>query len=153
MTIDEVEVLRRKGWQVSFTGAGDGWWCRAVALGLAHGEGSGETLCKAAEQALQATRAMEDDPKVLIKEYGPRIEKLAKEIFGEAAYQGIEPVESPEPGEPLRIAISVEPKVTPKEYVDQDMTFTRRLIDEFPRQVSIACILEVDWHDDSDLGR
>lgn len=145
MTIDEVEVLRRKGWQFSFTGAGDGWWCRAVALGLAHGQGSGKTLCKAAEKALQAARTMEDDPKVLIGKYGPRIEKLAKEIFGEGVFQGIEPVESPEPGEPLRIAISVEPKVTTKEYVDQDMAFTSRLMDEFPRQVSIACILEVDW--------
>lgn len=151
--MQEVEDLRTKGWQFQFASDGDAWWCRAVALGLAHGEGGGETLEKAAEQALQAVRTMEDDPKVLIKEYGPRIEKLAKEIFGEGVFKGIEPVESPEPGEPLRIAISVEPKVTPKEYVDQDMTFSRRLMDEFPRQVSIACILEVDWHDDSDLGR
>lgn len=144
-TMQEVQELREKGWQFRFASDGEGWWCRAVALGLAHGEGGGKTIEEAAEQALKTARSMEDDPKVLIKEYGPRIEKLAKEIFGEAAYQGIEPVESSEEDEPVQIAISVMPLVDPKAYVDLEVKFIHRLLEEFPRDFTRSFIIEVDW--------
>lgn len=147
-TMQEVEDLRAKGWQFTFNGDTQGWWCRAVALGLAHGMGSGETIEKAAERALKTTRAMEDDPKVLIKEFGPRIERLAKEIFGEAAYQGIEPVESPESGEPVRIAMSILQMVQPKAYVDLEVKFIQRMIEEFPRDFTRSFIIEVDYSDE-----
>lgn len=151
-TMKEVQELKDKGWQFRFASDGDDWWCRAVALGLAHGEGGGKTLCKAAEEALKAARSMEDDPKVLIKEYGPRIEKLAKEIFGEAAYQGIEPVESPEPEEPVRIAMSLIQLVKPKAFVDLEMKFLHRLTEEFPRDFTRSFIIEVDYPEEKAKG-
>jgi hypothetical protein len=145
MIMQEVEALRAKGWQFQFASDGDAWWCKAVALGLAYGEGSGETLEKAAEDALKTTRAMEDAPKVLIKEYGLRIEKLAKEIFGEAAYQGIEPVESPEEFEPVRIAMSLLQMVAPGAYMDLEVKFIRRMMAEFPKEFTRSFIIEVDY--------
>lgn len=147
-TLDEVQALRSKGWQFQFASNGEDWWCRAVALGLAYGEGGGETLEKAAEEALKEARTMEDDPKVLIKEYGPRIEKLAKEIFGEAAYQGIEPVESPEEFEPVRIAMSLLQMVEPKAYMDLEVKFIHRMMDEFPKEFTRSFIIEVDYPDE-----
>lgn len=143
--MDEIEDLRAKGWQFDFTGDPDGWCCRVVALGLAHGQGSGETIEKAVEDALRTARAMEDDPKVLIKEYGSRIEKLAKEIFGKEAYQGLEPVESPEPGEPLRIAMSLLQMVDVKAYMDLEVKFLHRMTDEFPKEFTRSFIIEVDY--------
>lgn len=141
-TLDE---LRAKGWYFQFTGDSEGWDCFTVGTGLAYGHGRGETLSKAAEQALQQARAMEDNPKVLIGRYGPRIEALAKEIFGEKAYQGLEPVESPEPGMPRRIAISIVPKVDFQKYHKQSFSFTRRIVEDFPKEVAASFIVEEDW--------
>lgn len=145
MTLAEIEQLRAKGWHFDFTGDREGWMCQVVGLGLAHGHGSGETLEKAAEWAMKTAGTMEDDPQVLIKAHCAKLEKLAKEIFGETVFQGIEPVESAEPGEPLRIALSVAPTIEVKAYMDQEMAFIHRLIEEFPMEVSRAVILEVDW--------
>ena len=142
--MDEVEKLRAKGWYFQFWGDKDGWTCLVVGAGLSHGEGGGETLEKAAERALGIARTMEDDPEVILKEYGPQIEKLLLEAFGKGVFQGMEPVKW-EPGEPVRIAISVVPKVDPKAYVEQEHTFIRRSIEELPRHVQTALVFEVDW--------
>lgn len=145
MSLKSVEELRAKGWYFQFTGDGEGWQCFAVGTGLAHGHGSGETLEKAAECAIGAAKTLEDDPKVLIKAHGAKIEKLSDEIFGKGAFQGLDPVESPEPGMPRRIAISIAPKVHFQKYHEQSSRFVRRLIDDFPREVSISFIIEEDW--------
>ena len=87
---------------------------------------------------------MEDDPEVILKEYGPQIEKLVLQAFGKGVFQGMEPVKW-EPGEPVRIAITVAPKVDPKAYVEQEHTFIRRAIEQFPRHVQTALVFEVDW--------
>jgi hypothetical protein len=142
--MDEVEQLRAKGWYFQFWGNEDGWQCLTVGAGLAHGEGGGETIEKAAETALGMARTMEDDPEVILKQYGPQIEKLALEAFGKGVFQGMEAVKW-EPGEPVRIAISMAPKVGPKAYVEQEHAFNRRAIDELPRDVSRALVFEVDW--------
>lgn len=141
--MSEVEELRAKGWYFQFWGDKEGWQCLTVGAGLAHGEGGGETIEKAAERALGLARTMEDDPEVILKKYGPQIEKLALEAFGKGVFQGIEAVKW-EPGEPVRIAITVAPKVEPKAYVDQEMAFLR-LADQLPRDVSRALVFEVDW--------
>lgn len=145
MTMEEIEALRAKGWHFQFTGDQSGWSCQVVALGLAHGDAGGETLELAAEAAMKQVRAMEDDPKVLIEAHGAQVEKLAKEIFGEKAFQGIEPVESPEPGEPVRIAMSILQTVEPGPYVELELKFLHRMFDEFPRDFIRAFIIEVDY--------
>lgn len=142
--MDEVEQLRAKGWYFQFWGDKDGWQCLTVGAGLAHGEGGGETIEKAAEMALGMARKMEDDPEVILKQYGPQIEKLASEAFGQGVFQGMEAVKW-ELGEPVRIAISVVPKVGPKAFVDQEVAFNRRAIEELPRAVHGALVFEVDW--------
>jgi hypothetical protein len=144
MTLAEIEELRAKGWKFDFTGDRDGWMCQAVNR-LAHGHGSGTTLEEAADWAMKTAGTMEDDPEVLIKTHGSALLKLAKKIFGEDVVKGIEPVESPEPSEPVRIAISVEPKVDSKTYVDQELAFIHEMMEVFPREVMQAVIMEVDW--------
>lgn len=144
MILAEIEELRAKGWYFSFTGDGDGWSCCTVGKGLAHGQGGGETLLKAAETALKQAKSMEDDPKVLIKQYGPQIEKLALEVFGKGAYQGMEVVHW-EPGEPVKIALSIIPNGTPGEFVHQEVDFHQRVNKELPRGVGTALVFEVDW--------
>lgn len=142
--MDEVQQLCAKGWHFQFTGDKTGWHCLTVGIGLAHGEGGGETIEKAAERALGMARTMEDDPEVILKEYGPQIEKLVLEAFGQGVFQGMEVVRW-EPGEPVRIAISVKPTVDPKTYVNQEHAFIQRSIDELPREVQTALVFEVDW--------
>lgn len=141
---DEIEQLRAKGWYFQFTSHEDGWDCLTVGAGLAHGEGGGKTLEEAAEMALGMARMMEDDPEVILKQYGPQIERLALDAFGKGVFQGMEAVRW-EPGEPVRIAINVKPKVGPKAWVDQEVAFSRRSIDELPRDVSRVLVFEVDW--------
>lgn len=144
MTLAEIEDLRANGWKFDFTGDAEGWMCQVVRR-LAHGHGSGPSLEDAADWAMRTARVMEDDPQVMIKAHGPALEKLAKKFFGEGAVKGIEPVESPEPNEPVRIAISVEPKVDSKAYVDQEVAFIHQMMEDFPREVCHAVIMEVDW--------
>lgn len=148
MTTKEIQELRNKGWHFQFASNGGDWWCSTVALGLAHGEGGGSTIEEAAEEAINAARAMEDDPKVLIASHGDKIEKLAKDIFGEKVFQGIEPVESAEEGEPVRIALSLAPTISPKEYIDQEMKFLHEMMSQFPVEMNRALIIEVDWPDE-----
>lgn len=143
MTLAEIEELRQKGWKFNFNGDHEGWMCYVVGR-LAHGDATAPTLEEAAEWAMQAARSMEDDPEVLIKNHGQDLEKLAKKIFGEGVFKGIEPVESPE-GEPIRIAISVEPKVEPRAYVDDEVVFIQQMMKQFPKEVYRAVVLEVDW--------
>lgn len=145
MTLKDVENLRAKGWYFQFLGNKEGWQCLTVGIGLAHGQGSGETLEKAAEWAIRTAQTMEDDPQVLIMFYGARIEKLAREIFGDKAYQGLEPVRSPELGEPVRIAMSLLQMVDPKAYMDLEAKFIRRLNAEFPPHFTRSFIIEVDY--------
>ena len=143
MTLAEIEELRARGWHFNFTGDQDGWECRVVGR-LAYGQGSGKTIEQAADMAMSTVRLMEDDPRVLIRDYGTKLERLAKDIFGEGVYQGMEPVDSPD-GEPVKIAMSIVPKIDVKSFMEQDRQFSTRLIAEFPREVSRAIVLEVDW--------
>lgn len=141
--MEEIERLRAKGWYFQLTSQEDGWCCLAVGAGLAHGEGGGKTLEEATERALGMARKMEDDPKVVLKQYGPQIEKLALEVFGKGVFQGMEAVRW-EPGEPVRIMLSVKPKVGVKAYVEQEIAFIRRSVDELPRDVQRTLVFEVD---------
>ncbi len=147
MKLSEVEELRAQGWYFTFTGDPDGWMCTVTGKGLAHGQGSGKTLEESADWAMRTARTMEDDPEVVIKKYGAQIEKIANEVFGPGVYQGLEAVHW-EPCEPARIALNVAPKVTPKAYVDLEVKMIHRMIDELPREVSIAVVFEVDWQDE-----
>lgn len=144
MTLAEIEELREKGWKFDFTGDREGWMCRVVNR-LAHGQGSGSSLEEAADWAMRTARVMEDDPQIMIKAHGPALEKLAKKFFGEDVVKGMEPVESSEPAEPVRIAISLEPKVDSKKYVEQEVAFIHQMMKDLPREVWQAVILEVDW--------
>lgn len=145
MTIAEIEDLRAKGWQFDLTGDREGWMCSVVGLGLAHGQGGGETLLKAAETALKQAQAMQDDPKILIEQYGPQIEELVLKVFGDAVvYQGLEAAHW-ETDEPVKILILVEPKVSSKTYVNLEIEFIKRAMELFPREVWTALIFEVDW--------
>lgn len=144
MTLSEIEELRQKGWKFDFTGNGDGWNCVAVGR-LAHGWAVGNTLEQAADGAMREAGAMEDDPNVLIGIHGPDLLKLAKKTFGQDVVKGIEPVESPELMEPVRIALSIEPKIDHEKYMEQEVVFIQEMMKNFPKQVYRAVILEVDW--------
>jgi hypothetical protein len=145
MTISEIEDLRAKGWNISFSTEEGGWSCILVGKGLAHGSGGGETLEKAAEMAFKQAQTMEDDPQVLIKKYAPQIEELLLRTFGDSVvYQGMDVVRW-EPAEPAKIALSVESKVPYQKYVELEVAFIRRAMAELPREVWVSLVFEVDW--------
>lgn len=152
MTLAEIEEFRAKGWYFTFTGDEEGWMCTVTGKGLAHGQGSGETLEASADWAMRTARAMEDDPDVIIKKYGTQIENMANEVFGPGVYQGLEAVRW-EPCEPVRIAIGVAPKIEPKAYVDLEVKMIGRMVEELPREVSTALVFEVDWQDEREGKR
>ena len=53
-----------------------------------------------------------------------------------------------ESGQPVKIALSVEPKVSHHKYAELEGGFYRKSIEELPREVWGSLVFEVDWPDE-----
>lgn len=146
--VRKIDEQRKKGWFFEIHADVEGWGVRTVGMGLATGQGGGSTLEEALEFALKQAFSMEDDPEVLIKRHGDQIKKIAGEVFGEAVVIGdFEILDDCDLG-PKRIGLHLTPKVNPEAYVDLELKFYGRLMDELPREAYHSFTCSEEWLED-----